>query len=121
MRILENPDQSAGDAMKQVCVLGNGQLGECCAGRANRWKVSPSGRLTGCRGYRRAGTSRASLREIERWPGSTREWRRHPAFVNRDGTSHRRPSDTKQLFRQAGTRDRAVAAADEAPTSGRHL
>ncbi|SUG74560.1 phosphoribosylaminoimidazole carboxylase catalytic subunit [Salmonella enterica subsp. enterica] len=83
--VLENPDPR-GDAMKQVCVLGNGQLGRM---------LRQAGRTAG---YRRLAVGLDAeptavpvqqsviTAEIERWPETalTRELARHPAFVNRD-------------------------------------
>lgn len=72
--------------MKQVCVLGNGQLGRMLrqAGEPLGIKVWP----VGLEADPEAVPFRQSVitAEIERWPETalTRELARHPAFVNRD-------------------------------------
>ncbi len=100
--------------MKQVCVLGNGQLGRMLRQAGEPlgiavWPVGLDAEPEAVPFHQSVITA-----EIERWPETalTRELARHNAFVNRDGVSdHCRPPDAKAAFRQARPRDRAVAAA----------
>ena len=70
--------------MKQVYVLGNGQLGRMLR-QAGEPLVLRSGRSVWKPPGSGAGTAKR-LPEIERWPETalTRELARHSAFVNRD-------------------------------------
>ncbi len=97
--------------MKQVCVLGNGQLGRMLrqAGEPLGIAVWP----VGLDAEPAAVPFQQSVitAEIERWPETalTRELARHPAFVNRDVFPIIADRLTqKQLF-QAPPADRAVA------------
>lgn len=99
--------------MKQVCVLGNGQLGRMLRQAGEPlgiavWPVGLDAEPEAVPFHQSVITA-----EIERWPETalTRELARHNAFVNRDVFPIVcRPPDAKAAVRQARPRDRAVAA-----------
>ncbi|VFS45025.1 phosphoribosylaminoimidazole carboxylase ATPase subunit [Enterobacter cancerogenus] len=100
--------------MKQVCVLGNGQLGRMLrqAGEPlgiSVWPVGLDAEPEAVPFHQSVITA-----EIERWPETalTRELARHNAFVNRDVFPIIADRLTqKTAVRQARPGDRAVAAA----------
>jgi hypothetical protein len=91
--------------MKQVCVLGNGQLGRMLrqAGEPLGIAVWP----VGLEADPEAVPFQQSVitAEIERWPETalTRELARHPAFVNRDVPIIADRLTQKQLFDKLGS------------------
>ena len=99
--------------MKQVCVLGNGQLGRMLRQAGEPlgiavWPVGLDAEPEAVPFHQSVITA-----EIERWPETalTRELARHNAFVNRDVFPIIADRHAKTAFRQARPRDRAVAAA----------
>ncbi|SQJ27703.1 phosphoribosylaminoimidazole carboxylase ATPase subunit [Salmonella enterica subsp. enterica serovar Thompson] len=109
--------------MKQVCVLGNGQLGRMLRQAGEPlgiavWPVGLDAEPTAVPVQQSVITA-----EIERWPETalTRELARHPAFVNRDVFPIIADRLTqKQLFDKLGLATapwQLLTSADECPAS----